>query len=187
MRRRIPRDTWIMLGALTAVVLLLTAAVYLPQARRMEDLQRQIAAEQSLLTSNEERAAVLPEVALRVERMKALYQELDRRIPERTELGGFLREISGHLNDEKMSSQLIEPGNPSREELFHTLPIIMRFQGSYLALADFLEQIDRMQRLARVQKLRIAATTEPTSLEIELQLNIYFTDTGKFTDGGKSG
>jgi len=179
--RNIPRDSWIMLGCLVVLVLTVGWCVYLPQARRMDDVRTRIASERALLESNERRAAILPDVARRVQEMKTLYQELDQRIPARTELGGFLREISSHLNSEKLSSQLIEPGNPSREDLFHTLPIIMRFQGSYLALAEFLKQIDGMQRLARVQKLRITRSSEEGVLDMELQLNIYFTDTDRTT------
>jgi len=175
--RNIPKDTWVMLGCLVTLILTVSVLVYLPQARRMDDLRRRIASEKAMLHSNEQRAGILPDVARRVQEMKTLYQELDRRIPERTELGGFLREISGHLNNEKLSSQLIEPGNPSREELFLTLPIIMRFQGSYLSLAEFLKQIHALQRLARVQKLKISESPGADTLDMELQLNIYFTDT----------
>ena len=175
--RNIPKDTWIMLGCLATLILVVSLTMYLPQARKMDKIRTRTASEKALLYSNEQRAGILPDVARRVQEMKTLYQELDRRIPERTELGGFLREISGHLNSEKLSSQLIEPGNPSREDLFHTLPIIMRFQGSYLSLAEFLKQIHAMQRLARVQKLKITKNASAETLDMELQLNIYFTDT----------
>jgi Tfp pilus assembly protein PilO len=168
-----------MLGCLLVLVVTVTLVVYIPQARKVDDVRTRTASEKTLLESNERRAAILPDVARRVQEMKALYQELDRRIPARTELGGFLREISGHLNSEKLSSQLIEPGNPSREDLFHTLPIIMRFQGSYLALGDFLKQIHALQRLARVQKLKIVRSSDEGVLDMELQLNIYFTDTDR--------
>ena len=166
-----------MLGVMAAVILATTVALYIPQKRKLEDTRTQIASQKALLQGNAQRAAILPEVAGRVEEMKARYQQLDRRIPGRTELGGFLREISEHVQNSKLSNQLIEPGNPHREELFHTLPIIMRLQGRYLALADFLKRIGKMQRLARVQKLTITSEPKTGKLDIELQMNIYFSDT----------
>jgi len=175
--RKLKKDTWIMLGVMAAVVVATTAVVYMPQTRKLEDMRAQITSQKALLASNAQRAAVLPEVAGRVEQMKILYQELDRRIPGRTELGGFLREISEHVQNSKLTNELIEPGNPSREELFHTLPIIMKLRGPYLALADFLKRIGKMQRLARVQKLNVSSDPKTGELEIELQMNIYFTDT----------
>ena len=175
--RAITKDTWAMLGLIAVVTLGGAVLVFWPQGRTMEDLRAKVASENALIRANAERAAALPGMAQRVEEMKGLYQELDRRIPKRTELGGFLREISGELSAAQLSNQLIEPGNPTREELFHTLPIIMRFEGNYPALADLLQRIQTMQRLARVQKLRVARKSDSGILEIELQMNIYFTDT----------
>ena len=122
-------------------------------------------------------AAVVPRLFRQVHAMRAQYPNFQRRLPKRKELGGFLREITGQLSDDGLSNQLIEPGSPSREEFFHTLPIIMRFKGSYLSLGSFLERIGRMERLTRVQKLSItSAGDSPDELDIELQLNIYFTE-----------
>jgi len=102
-------------------------------------------------------------------------------LPGRQELGGFLKNISTHLGDEKFSDQLIEPGSPTREDLFHTLPIIMQFKGSYLNSVDFLKRIDEMERLTRIQKLKIKRKPadrdqDHAKLDMELQLNIYFTE-----------
>ena len=109
--------------------------------------------------------------------MRSDYSNFDRRLPRQKELGGFLREISGHLADEKLSNQLFEPGKPSREELYHTLPIIMRFKGSYLSLGALLQRIEKMQRLTCVQKLKIDAPAGGhDEMDIELKLNIYFTE-----------
>ena len=109
--------------------------------------------------------------------MRSDYSNFDRRLPRQKELGGFLREISGHLADEKLSNQLFEPGKPSREELYHTLPIIMRFKGSYLSLGALLQRIEKMQRLTCVQKLKIDAPAGGRDeMDIELKLNIYFTE-----------
>ena len=175
--RRFSKDTWVLLGVMAGLVLVAWAFVYRAQGHTIDDLHAKVASKKTLIRANAERAAVLPQVAQRVEDMKSLYQELDRRIPQRTELGGFLREISGELTAARLSNQLIEPGNPTREELFHTLPIIMRFEGNYLALADLLQRIHTMQRLARVQKLRVERKKDSSNLQIELQMNIYFTDT----------
>jgi hypothetical protein len=55
----------------------------------------------------------------------------------------------------------------------------MRFQGSFTALANFLERLDKMERLTRIQKVHIAADNKrvPAALDVQLQVNIYFTDT----------
>ena len=52
----------------------------------------------------------------------------------------------------------------------------MRFRGSYLSLVDLLQRIDKMERLTRVQRLKITREKQGDSLDIELQMNIYFTE-----------
>lgn len=167
-----------MLGILAAMVIGFMAVVYIPQRLRLEEIRGKIATEKNQLASDGQKAAVIPEMLRQVQDLKKVYKNFDRRLPKRQELGGFLREISGHMAEEQLSDQLIEPGNPTPEDLFHTLPIIMRFKGSYLSLGSFLKQLETMERLTRVQKLIIDSENKEKEgiLDIELQMNIYFTE-----------
>lgn len=173
---RVMKESWIVLGVLTGVMATAVIFLYGPQGKRIGELRTAITRQELALATDATKAAVVPSLLREIESMKLQYKDFGRRLPKKRELGGFLREISGHLNHGDLSNQLIEPGNPSREELFHTLPIIMRFKGSYLALAGFLQRIDKMERLTRVQTLKITREKEGDSLDIELQMNIYFTE-----------
>ena len=168
----------IMLSVLGALLLGAVALVYYPQSSRLGDLEEKIVAERRTLAGQSDKAAVVPGLLRQVTAMKSRYSNHDRRLPKRKELGGFLREISERLADEELSNQLIEPGSPTRQELFHTLPITMKFKGSYLALASLLGRIQSMERITRVEKLLIGSQAKRggKDLDIELQLNIYFTE-----------
>jgi len=170
------KDTWIAAGILAALVIAALVAVYVPQSRRLERLRTDTASLRTQLEADMQKVAVVPELIRQVQEMKALYKDFDRRLPKQKELGGFLREISTKLAEEKLTNQIIEPGNPVREELFHTLPIIMRFEGDYLSLASFLNGVGSMQRLMRVEKLNACLNERTHSLDLELQMNIYFTE-----------
>ena len=148
--------------------------VYVPQQRELEEIQEQIASQDLAISVDSEKASGLPRMIKKIEALKRRYQGFDRRLPQRKELGGFLKEISSVLASERLQNQSTEPGNPKREDQFHTLPIIMKFQGSYLSLASLLERIDRMERLTRVQKLSVVTDPKSDELKIEIQLNIYF-------------
>jgi Tfp pilus assembly protein PilO len=180
--KQITRDNLIVTGVLLGVVAATTALVYMPQKKTLHQLQTRIARQEIHLVDNAGRASSVPSLLRHVQAMKKRYSNFDRRLPEQQELGGFLREISGNLSEERsLSNQLIEPGNPSRSKLFHTLPIILRFQGSYLSLASFLKRMEQTERLTQVEKLSItscspapAGTTQ--GVDIELLMNIYFTE-----------
>jgi hypothetical protein len=94
----------------------------------------------------------------------------------------------------KLAVQLIEPGSPTRGELFNTLPITMKFRGTYQQACRLMKRLEQMERLTRIQKLSIkktclddqAATEQETpsgappkggyGMDVEIQMNIYFTE-----------
>ena len=172
--QRLTPDNWVTLVILAAIVTAAMLAVYLPQAEELQALRHRMASLRLAMDADAKKASVVPNMVLEVDAMKRRYKGFDRRMPKRKELGGFLREISSILASEQLSNQLTEPGNPKREALFHTLPIIMKFQGSYLSLASLLERIDGMERLTRVQKLLVTKDRKSEDLNIEVQMNIYF-------------
>lgn len=174
---KLTKDNWITLAVAGVMVVACTLLWYLPQSQRLKQVQASIVAQRDEMQHNSEKAAIVPDLLRHIQEMRERYQGFDRRMPQRKELAGFLREISGILASEELSNQLTEPGNPSREKLYHTLPIIMKFQGGYLSLASLLERIDDMERLTRVQKLLISSSDDAKGeLDIELQMNIYFTE-----------
>ncbi len=177
--KQVGKDTWVVLAIVTVVLVTTTTLVYLPQSRQLKRIRTQIVTQERALKADSELASIVPALLQQIEAMSRRYSDFDRLLPKRQELGGFLREISNHLAEEQLSGQLIEPGSPTSQELFHTLPIIMRFKGSYLSVASFLRRLDGMERLTRVQKLQVtrgATSNSPDELEVELQINIYFTE-----------
>ena len=178
---RLGKDSWIVLGILAAMVAGAVGVVYRGQGKKLSEYKKRITDARASLKTQAQTIAIVPELVKEVESMRDRYKDFDQRLPGRQELGGFLKEISGYLRDQPFSDQLIEPGSPTKDDLFHTLPIIMRFKGSYLSSAAFFKRIDEMKRLTRIQKLKITKKSDKgdggnPELDIELQLNIYFTE-----------
>jgi len=172
------RQSWVMVAVAVALVTAAVVGVYRPQNRKLHDLRTQITTQKLALESDAKRAAVVPEMLRKVQEMKGRYKDFDRRLPRSKELGGFLQEITQIQSGSHLSEARMETGNPASEELFNTMPIRMRFRGSYLALAEFLKNIEGMERITRVQKLAILSPKDGGDvLEIELMMNIYFTKT----------
>ncbi len=173
---RITADNGIALGIVSAAMIGFVLLVYYPQSGRLETIRTEIASQEVAQLENAQEASVVSEMVREVEAMNRRYSSFDRRMPKRKELAGFLREISGILASEQLANQLTEPGTPVREEFYHTLPITMKFQGSYLSLVSLLERIDKMERFTRVGKLSISTNGSDHDLNIEVQMNIYFTE-----------
>ena len=176
------RDNLVVIGVLMGVIVATAALVYFPQQRKLRDLRSRIARQKLRLVATGKKATAVPEMLRTVQNMRQRYGDFDRQLPQRKEIGGFLREISGNLSEEALANQSIEPENPTQQKLFHTLPILLRFQGSYLSLASLLKRLEKMERLTQVQRLSITNGTGAKRegvqdrLDIELRMHIYFTE-----------
>lgn len=149
---------------------------YLPRSRELDRCQQEAIGLQNSLEADRQKAQNMPELLRQVETLKSKLQDFDRRLPQRQELGGFLRDISASLSRENLSHQAIEPGKPTQEDLLFTLPIVLKFRGPYTSVARFLERIDRLERLTRVQKLSVVPAPSDDLLDVTVQMNIYFTE-----------
>ena len=172
------RDNLIVMGILTVISITYFAVVYRIQSAAAEDISARTAEARRLLEADAIQASRVPPMLHQIEQMKQRYndKEWGRRLPERQELAGFLHEIASGLSKEKLSNQFIQPGNPSQSPLYNRLPITLKFEGDFLALARFLKRIDDMTRLTRIECLAINSGTDPEKLEIEIGMNIYFTE-----------
>jgi len=177
------RNNMVVMGILAAGIGATMVLVYIPQQRELNRLRTEISQEKVRMSDNARLCSVVPAMLRQVQTLKKRYRNFDQRLPKQIELGGFLREISGDLAQESLVNQLIEPHNPRRSELFHTLPIVLRFRGTYLSLASFLKRLSEMERLTQVERLTISRDSDKPpkpgqswDLDIEVLMNIYFTE-----------
>ena len=171
------RDNLIVLGIVAVIVVTYMVVIYRWQSNSLDEVRGGIAEGERLLEVNGQKATRVPAMIRQVERMKQRFnKDWDRRLPQRTELAGFLHEISANVAQECLFNQMIQPGNPTRGPLYNRLPITMTFEGDFLALARLLRRVDQMARLTRVEKLSIKPADGGDELSIELGMNIYFTE-----------
>ena len=167
------------LGIMTVIVVVAMVFAFLPQQEKLGELQIQVQARQASLENANREAAVVPALCEEAELLRGRYQDFDRSLPHQQDLGEFLGQISHKVRQEGLHGHLIEPGNPISGDLFHTLPINMRFNGDYVSTGTFLRELHDMERLTRVQRLKISRDEDASAdapLDIELQINIYFTE-----------
>ena len=173
----ISKDNMIFLSVAIALIAAVSLLVYLPQNGKLNELQTGIASQKLKLNADSMKAAIVPSLLKQTEEMKSDYKDLDRKLPKRTEIAGFLRNISSNLAEESnLINESFTPGSPSKEDLYHTLPIKMKLQGSFLSLVSFFDRINKMKRVTRVKNLKIDVNPKTDDLDVEMTLNIYFTE-----------
>ncbi|MDY7009242.1 MAG: type 4a pilus biogenesis protein PilO [Planctomycetota bacterium] len=160
------------------------AVVYRAQSAVAENISARTAEVKNLLETDAAQSCRVPQMLREIKQMKHRCNEkdLNRRLTERQELEGFLHEITSGLSGEKLSIRSIHPGNPSSNPRYNRLPITLKFEGDFLTLGRFLNRIDDMTRLTRIERLAISSDHNNENLEIEMGMNIYFTEQRTKTD-----
>jgi len=175
---RLSRDNLIVLGVVAAITIAYVLVVHRGQSATLEEIQTQTAERRREIEADQAKAAPIPQMAREIETLKRRFdKDWQRRLPQRQELAAFLREISAGLSQAGLGLHAtIEPGKPTRGPLYNRLPITMKVEGDFLALAGFLKRVDGMARLTRIEQLRIAPMDHGRDLQIEVGMNIYFTE-----------
>ncbi len=175
---RLTRDNLVVLSIVVVVSAVYFFVIYRQQSKVLQQVHSAMAVRTRQMEADSQKAARVPPIVREIERMKQRYGKdtWERRLPQQQELAGFLKEISANLGKERLANQIIQPGNPSRAALYNCLPITMKFEGDFLALAGFLRSIDSMTRLTRVERLAIEPRKDGRDLAVELGMNIYFTE-----------
>jgi Tfp pilus assembly protein PilO len=177
MRISFDKENLIMLGVVAALSAGYLLAVYRTQSETLADYKARIHEAHLQMEQDAEKARQVAPMTREIEAMKQRFnKEWDRQLPQRQELGVFLREIAGNLAQSNLSNTITQPGNPTKGSLYNRLPITMKFEGDFMSLTAFLRSIDSMSRLTRIDRLLIKPAEKEESLEIELGMNIYFTE-----------
>lgn len=179
----VPNDTWMMSAVLAAIVGVFVLGIYLPQSRRMDQLQSQIAQDKKDIAQDAGAVAAVPAMMRKVRELQLQYKDFDRRLPKEVDVGAFYKDVSACFTDEKLARPYMAIQSPVREELYTTLPIRLQTEGNYLAVGKLLQRLDSMERLTVVEKLEMKAQPKSSSVEVGMLVNIYHTpgvaETGK--------
>ena len=162
---------------LAVMVLLFIFAGYLPAKHRLDALHGQIDTRTREVEENQNKARNLPLLALEVQELESRVRDYDRQFPKQADLGDFIKDITRLSQQLALRDWKYQPLAPRRGDSYFELPIQMNFQGEFLNVFSFLNEVEHLQRLTRVRKLAIRAKDLKTGMvEVEIGLNIYFSE-----------
>ncbi len=168
------RHDLITLLAVAGLVGLAAVAVYLPQRRRLAQIDRQVRSQRSQLAQKQQKLSVVPDFARKVAQMRRQYADFDRKLPRGKDLGPFLGRLDNCLNRQQLAETKIRTGVPVRRAMYSAMPVQLDFRGRFLPLARFLDELEAMKRLTRIEELTIRTDGRRDDLQIDLRMNIYY-------------
>jgi Tfp pilus assembly protein PilO len=154
------------------------AFVYRPSSQKLAALRDQADEQRRKLTSNRSQVQILPEVMLEVDRMQTRLERFDKKLPSQPDLGPFINDITEVSHQANLRKVQVEPGVPSRTDLYTEWPIALKFEGDFASVFAFLRRAEAMQRLTHVRGLKVKSSDngKSGSVQVELSMNIYFSE-----------
>jgi Tfp pilus assembly protein PilO len=172
------RAQWILGVSLVVLTLGFWALVYRPNSQKLGDLQMQIDTKRRDVNSNRTRVRILPDVMLAVTEMQARLERFDKKLPRQPDLSTFINDVTAASHQASLRNVAVNPGVPARHEGYAEWPITLKFEGDFTSVFAFLRRAEEMQRLTRVKGLKVqgASATKPGQVQVELSMNIYFSE-----------
>lgn len=129
---------------------------YLPLRSKMKAI-RQIKSTQALTIAKG--AADNKQRLLLNEQLLELNRELENyeaKIPEQSDIGGFLRKIADLMNENNLSGQMIEPHKEIKAEKLNCIPVKMQCKGNLAQIFEFYRQLQGLDRLVRIEHVKLS-------------------------------
>jgi Tfp pilus assembly protein PilO len=102
-----------------------------------------------------------PELIARLEdqlgRLEALRDQRMKPIPDDRDVAGLVRDLSEMLDDLRLTEREITTGASKDLDEATSMPMSVMLRGPFPAIAEAVERIESLERLVRVQRLRVTA------------------------------
>lgn len=169
-----------------ALVLAVPAAAWLLVFQPRHD---QIRAARAEVEVKQAKLQQLAEVGVRIEDLRSAILEgrealerLERRVPDRSGIDAILQQITQLAMDHRLVIRSIKGDSPVAAPLYMELPLQISIEGPFEGFYGFLLAIESMERITRVQQLRMTRVVEGKAvpsdpdpgLRIDMTLSIFF-------------
>jgi len=177
------RDSYIMAGIAVGIAAGFYFLLFAPQQRKLSALRASIRTIEGQLVRQGVEVAGLPEIETNLKQANELLADYRTRIPAAADVGNIVEQVSAIAERLVLRNRNIEPMEPQKRGPVTALPIRISFEGAFSAAFNFLREVERLPRVARVTEL-IVEFNEPDDerpvgdladgLRTELTLEVFY-------------
>ena len=106
--------------------------------------------------------------------LEELAKHVNARIPESAQEGEFLRQVSEAAQAESMEISNYQRGNRFERESHSELEVQFVCEGGYANICGFLDRLDKMSRVATIQRMELKADPDRSVYPVQFNLLLYF-------------
>jgi len=168
--------TLMILGALTVTFVL---GLWLPFRAKRVKIEQQLSTLDADIDAEQQGTVGLATIGQKIVSLSHAVARFDKIVPREPELASLLRELTGELENQDVTSLNIVPGKAVEGDNYCLVPISLAFDGSFHVLFGFLGRIESMDRLVQINT--IDATGNPDNpdapLAVRIELSVFYMPT----------
>ena len=174
--------TLMILGALGLTFVL---AMWLPFRAKQIQIEQQLSTLDEDISAEQDDTAGLASIGQKIVSLSHAVARFDKTVPREPELASLLRELTGELANQSVTSLDIVPGKAVEGDAYSLVPIALTFDGSFHALFGFLGHIESMDRLVQINTINAVGNPERPGalLAVRIQLIAFYVPTTGDSDG----
>lgn len=163
-----------------AVLLLILAATILltwaPDREQRSDFRHRISKAELEVQQGRAVEAKLTPLRRTVEQLETRYRKIARRTPAEPELAGLMRPIHTALQQQGVEEMQTRHQAEVPGADYHTLPFDLAFQSGFFDAFLFLEKVESLPRLLRVEDLHLIGQPENPAgkLDVSIKLSAFY-------------
>jgi len=169
------RSPLVTLGVALAMVAVFLAAVYVPDTRRLRETREELQTAKTQLADALSLARELPQVAARVDAMKADYEHCMLRVPTQPMVPQFLETVADLLQAEGLVQRELVPQQPRSKGAYSELPIAIAYEGPFASVYRVMARLERLDRTNHVENIKFSvAPGQEGVVRVEMGVVIYY-------------
>jgi len=172
------RSVLVALGVVVVVVVWVFA-FYLPQTKKLSNLDAQRTSLQGTVAADQARLLQLEKEAQHVTQIRAMYTKLESYVPSTVNVYTYIHTISAAAKSASVTITSLEPGmlTAASGTSYSSIPITASVRGTYDHLLAFLKDLYNLPRLTDVNTISVTGggpgTNRGTELSATFELAIF--------------
>lgn len=125
------------------------------QGVQLEKLRKEELTKKTNFELKQKEASLLEPLKLQLKDIEGLFDDMKRRLPNRTEVASLLVDISQQGLGAGLEFELFKPGGESTQEFYAELPIEIKVIGTYHEFGTFISGISDLPRIVTSHNIKI--------------------------------
>ena len=128
---------------------------YLPLHTRLEDIGQARAAQKLAISKAADESRRMPLLKEQLQKMQNVVARYQASVPEQRDLGLFLQQIAGLMNEQNLRDQQVQPADEIEAGSLSCIPVNIQGRGRLPQLFEFYKSLQKLDRLVRIERIEL--------------------------------